>query len=232
MKHKLILLLIFLYSFASWANAQSREELSKKTKTTRSEKRENRGKVQYQDRWFELGIADETWGLSYSYSPHFPVGIGTNYTTSYFSIGGELGFTCSKKEYEIKTNSTAKPVCYLMATPGFYCKYVSINCGLGLLLDMRTKYEKLRNNINYDKYQLTVNGETISESSNTQAEDVYSSITTTSTGINLCIKPSITGYIPICDGDYYITLNAGYMFVPKIKDLNGFTCGIGFQITL
>lgn len=211
-------LLILLLSFTSWANAQGLDELIVKTKTTDSEKKSEPrlNPVPHQSKWIELDTDDETWGLSYSYSPNFPVAIGANYTTSYFSIGAELGFTCSGKEYEIKTNSTVKPVGFLMATPGLYCKYFSVNCGVGLLFDRRTKYKYIETGTTTTNTSLTVNGETAVEGS----------------GINFCVKPSITGYIPICDGDYYITLNAGYMFVPKIKDLNGIACGIGFQITI
>ena len=54
----------------------------------------------------------------------------------------------------------------------------------------------------------------------------------TTTGVSLFVKPSLTGYIPISDGDWYITLSAGYNICPKFKDLNGFTFGAGFQVEL
>ena len=58
------------------------------------------------------------------------------------------------------------------------------------------------------------------------------SISTSATKCNFILKPSITGYIPISDEDFYITINAGYNYIPKLKELNGWSFGIGFQWTI
>ena len=62
--------------------------------------------------------------------------------------------------------------------------------------------------------------------------EVSSSTSMTTTGVSLFVKPSLTGYIPISNGDWYITLSAGYNICPKFKDLNGLTFGAGFQVEL
>lgn len=227
---KKFLLIILLGIIALPNSAQTLDDLKSKSKTTKTEKENARrdkisrysGNSTWSSDWYNLDGDDQTWGVSYSYSSHFPIAVAANYTKSYFSIGGELGFTCSSKEYGWD-NITAKPVMYVMATPGFYCKYFSINCGIGLLGGNHTETKSS-----------TVDSSTATDgvSGSNTSIDVNTSSNISSIGFNFCYKPAITGYIPICDGDYYITLNAGYLFVSKIKDLNGFTCGLGFQITL
>ena len=57
------------------------------------------------------------------------------------------------------------------------------------------------------------------------------SITTgySTTKFKFMLKPSIAGYFPISDEDFYITINAGYNYIPKFKDLNRWSFGVGFQ---
>lgn len=97
-----------------------------------------------------------------------------------------------------------------MVSPGLYIKYLSINYGLGYLFNVHYLYHP----------SLTTNDVP-------QKDGNKSAI-----GGNFCHKPSITGYIPINDGDYYITINIGYIFLPRFKNLEGLSCGIGFQWTL
>ena len=197
-----ICLLVFI---AGTISAQSIDELNSRRIKEQEKKRINSYSSMHKKK-IDWDIDDDTWGLSYSYSPHFPLSFSANYTTSYFSIFGEIGVACTGKKYEIKEGNKDMPILYLMASPGFYIKYLSINYGIGFLFNVQD-YPSLTINNVPQKYDKTISG-------------------------NFCHKPSITGYIPINDGDNYITLNIGYIFLPKFKELEGFTCGIGFQWTL
>lgn len=156
-------------------------------------------------------VDDDTWGIGYNYSKHFPLALNANYTTSYLSIGAELGVNMDKKKIIRSESETDDPIMYFSVAPGFYCKYFSINCGVGGLIASNSK----------------------SSTNTIGTEDTSVSWSIDSKGgkIGLLLKPSIVGYIPISDGNY-ITLNVGYLYMPKFKDLNGFSFGVGFQIEL
>jgi len=218
-------------------SAQDVNQLKGMSKTTQKEKDDAR-RTKVLDGNTNSGsginwdVDDDTWGVAYSYSPHFPLAFSANGTWSYFKLEGELGFTLSNKEYDWKEDVTAKPVGYVMASPGFYCKFFSVQCGVGALFDVR-KEKEISTGTNITQTTTITIGTSTSVSSFTEESGYqYNFIETKKPGINLCFKPSVTGYIPIEDGDYYITINAGYIFVPKLKDLNGFTIGVGFQWTL
>ncbi len=234
MKYLATLLLCLCILSVNAQDDLSVESLSKRSKTTQKEKKDatviiKRGPSKHSSDWWE--VEDETWGLSYSFSPHFPLALSANGTWSYFQLGGELGLTLSGKRYDWDTNVTAQPVGYIMAQPGFYCKFFSVQCGVGALFDIRRETEiNTGNNITQSVTISVGNTSSVSSSSNNNNYQV-SYVSTTRAGVNLCFKPSLTGYIPI-DGDYYLTINAGYIFVPKLKELNGFTVGVGFQVEL
>lgn len=197
-----VLLLVFI---AGTVSAQSIDELNSR-RIKEQEKARLYNYSSTHKKTIDWDVDDDTWGLAYSYSPHFPLSLSVNYTTSYFSIIGEIGVACTNKKYEINEGKKDMPILYLMASPGFYIKYFSINYGVGYLFNVQD-YPSLTINNVPQEYDKTVSG-------------------------NFCHKPSITGYIPINDGDNYIILNAGYIFLPKFKDLEGFSCGIGIQWTL
>ena len=179
-------------------------------------------------------IEDDIKGWSYDYSPHFPLAVSYSRTLSHFLIGGEIGSTCSKKKYKFGTNETSQPIVYLMATPGIYCKYFSVQCGVGALIDIRVKkwIIYVQNN---DSVTVNTTGDGINDVNiDINFEDgdqQYKIDKDTKNTLFFLVKPSITGYIPVSDGKY-ITINAGYVFVPKFKELNGFSCGIGFRWTI
>lgn len=198
---RIILNLIILLFIAGTISAQTEEEL-----LNRRKKEHERTSLSYQRRHkksIDWDVEENTWGLAYTFSPHFPVSLSGNFTFSYFSITGEVGASCTGKKYEKDDNNKDTPLFYVMASPGFYCKYFGVHYGVGYVM------------CNTDYPTFIVNG----------IPKEYDKTLTA----YFCHKPFVTGYIPISDGDYYITLNAGYMFVPKFKELNGFTCGIGFQ---
>ena len=176
-------------------------------------------------------IEDDIRGWSYDYSPHFPIAVSYSRTMSHFLIGGEIGFTCSKKKYEFGTNETLQPVVYFLATPGFYCKYFSIQGGVGALIDKKIRQWTTEIQKN-DSSTVNVTGDgTIDVNVDKLDQEFQLDIEKTKPKCNFILKPSFTGYIPVSDGKY-LTINAGYVFVPKFKELNGFSCGIGFRWTI
>ena len=170
---------------------------------------------------------DQTWGLGYSYSQTFPLSLSLNYTYNCFSLASEFGFNLDGKKYTTKYNLDSKnyttkeynPSGYWVVAPGFYCRFLSINCGVGFMTS------------NYSETQ--TNTEIFSGESEDGSTSVDGSISITTgystTKFKFMLKPSITGYIPISDEDFYITINAGYNYIPKFKELNGWSFGVGFQ---
>ena len=159
---------------------------------------------------------DQTWGLGYSYSQHFPLTLSANYTYSCLSVATEFGFNLDSNKY---SSEEYNPVGYLVLSPGFYCRFLSINCGVGFMTSYYLKTITITENFTGESEDgsISVNGST----STTMG---YST-----TKLNFMLKPSITGYIPISGEDYYITINAGYNYIPKFKELNGWSFGVGFQ---
>ena len=171
---------------------------------------------------------DQTWGLGYSYSQTFPLSLSLNYNTSYcLSVSTEYGFNLDGKKYTTEYTLDGKkytikeynPSGYWVVSPGFYCRFLSINCGVGF---MTSNYSETQTN--------TENFSGESEDGSTSVEGSISTTTSISvTKFDFMLKPSITGYIPIGGEDYYITVNAGYNYIPKFKELNGWSFGVGFQ---
>lgn len=155
---------------------------------------------------------DQTWGLGYSYSKLFPLTLSANITYSCLSIVSELGINLDGKEY---TANQYNPIGYLTISPGFYCRFLSINCGIGV---MNCSYMKTITTWGDDVYVDDSTTVTIGGSFSISADKYY-----------FMLKPSITGYIPISYEEFYITINAGYNYIPKLRELNGWSFGVGFQ---
>ena len=103
------------------------------------------------------------------------------------------------------TANQYNPIGYLTISPGFYCRFLSINCGVGV---MSCSYMQTT----------TWGDDTIGGSFSISGDKFY-----------FILKPSITGYIPISYEEFYITINAGYNYIPKLRELNGWSFGVGFQ---
>ena len=166
---------------------------------------------------------DQTFGVEYSYSQHFPLGLSVNYTYSCLSVATEFGFNLDGKKY---TTNEYNPIGYLVVSPGFYCRFLSINCGVGIVASsyMKTK--------TWGDYSEEFGGESEDGSISVGGSVNITTSGSTSTSAAKCnfiLKPSFIGYIPICDEDYYITINVGYNYIPKFKELNGWSFGVGFQ---
>lgn len=151
------------------------------------------------------------FGMSLNYGLKSCYSIELNYCWSdlYLLAFGEIGTFSSKKEkrYDLGENTTIKPGFVFNVGPGFYTRYFSVQCGLGIITADATTKIRTESHDN--------GGTTITES-NTQSKKVL-----------FCYKPSITGHIPLDDS--FITLSVGYLSIPKCKDLSGFTFGVGFR---
>lgn len=167
---------------------------------------------------------EQTFGVGYNYSELFPLTLSANYTYHCLSVAAEIGANLKGKKYTINQYD---PLGYLTVSPGLYCRYLSINCGIGFLVSNYTKIETWGNSHTEESSGGNDDG---SVSHNSSSTTIISGSTSTETNkYHLIIKPSITGYIPISDECYYITINVGYNFLPKFKELNGWSFGMGFQ---
>ena len=179
------------------------------TKVSKYEKSGNKVKVDFSD------LVDEhSLEVSYGYSSSFPMNIGISTNFSYFNIGVEYGmnFTVEQIDYKKHTNYATSTLergkyWYLMATPGVYLRYASIDCGLG---NVFAKY-----NYNY--------------------ESVYTSTSNSEKKNYFIMKPKVTFHIPIPLGVspreevLYISPHVGYQYVPKCSSLNCWEVGIGIR---
>ena len=164
--------------------------------------------------YFSDLVEEHSLEVSYGYSSHFPMNIGISTNFSYFNIGVEFGMNFSKEQLDFKkhTNYATSTLergkyWYLMATPGVYLRWVSIDCGLGSVF---TKY-----NYNY--------------------ESVYTSYSNSEKKNYFTMKPKVTAHIPIPlnfssrTEKLYISPHVGYMYVPKCSALNSWEFGIGVR---
>lgn len=152
--------------------------------------------------------------VSYGYSSNFPLNIGVSTNFSYFNIGVDYGMNFSEEQlaYQKHTNYATSTLergkyWYLMATPGVYLRYASIDCGLG---NVFAKY-----NYNY--------------------ESVYTSTSNSEKKNYFIMKPKLTFHIPIPldfssrTEKLYISPHVGYNYVPKCSALNCWEVGIGVR---
>jgi len=179
------------------------------TKISTFEKQGDRIKVDFSDL-----VSEHSIEVSYGYSSRFPMNIGISTNFSYFNIGVEYGMNFSDEllqsvnhtNYAHSTLERGK-YWYLMATPGVYLRYASIDCGLGSVF---AKY-----NYNY--------------------ESVYTSTSNVEKKNYFIMKPKLTVHIPIPwgvsprDEMLYISPHVGYQYVPKCSALNCWEIGIGVR---
>ena len=168
---------------------------------------------------------DQTWGLGYSYSQQFPLTLSANYTYSCLSLATEIGVNLDGKKY---TTKEYNPNGYWVISPGFYCRFLSINCGVGFMTSSYMKTTPYKGDSNTENFtgesedgSTTVDGSITISTSYTYSRSA--------TKFDFILKPSITGYIPVSGEDFYITINAGYNYIPKRIELNGWSFGVGFQ---
>lgn len=103
-----------------------------------------------------------------------------------------------------------RPQFQFAISPGVNLKYVSIECGLGLVVSQSVKLKRVYYGHSYGY---------------SQGVDEWPKSQT-----NLLIRPTIVGYIPIKNGGVSISL--GYNIVDKLDIYNGFIVGLGFIVKL
>ena len=173
----------------------------------------------------------ETFGATYNYSQHWPVGVSINYYNGDAWMGVSFDFGINfdkdnvlKHELELTDIMNYKKIDYVYdskwyatISPQFYGKYFSLGCGAGVicLSEHKTEY-------NYTTKQQTTNNSSYtskSSSSNNTDTQIY----------RFMIRPTIKGFIPIADGKWYITVSGAYNYAFGFKEKNGFDFGIGLQ---
>lgn len=175
------------------------------TKIARYEKRGNKVKVDFSDL-----VSEHSVEVSYGYSSNYPLNLSIHTNFSYFNIGVEYGQNFSNeplsfvKHTNFATSKVDGKYYYLLATPGVYLRYASIDCGLGGVF---TKY-------NY--------------------ESVYSSYDKKNTYFMAKPKVTFHIPVPLGnsprDERVYISPHVAYQYVPKFSMLNCWEFGIGIRI--
>lgn len=148
--------------------------------------------------------------LSYGYSSHYPLNLALHTNFSYFNIGVEYGQNfsndplCTVNHTNFATSTVKGKYYYLLASPGVYLHYASIDCGLGAAF---TKY-------NY--------------------ESVYSSYDKNNTHFMMKPKVTfhIPIFSSKYKGEkVYISPHVGYQYVPKFSKLNCWEFGLGVRVS-
>ena len=171
----------------------------------------NTGKVKVD---FSDLVSEHSLEVSYGYSSRFPMNIGVSTNFSYFNIGVEYGMNFSEellttqKHTNFATSTLERgKYWYIMATPGVYLRYASIDFGMG---NVFAKY-----NYNY--------------------ESVYTSSSNSVKKNYFIMKPKLTFNMPIPlnfkskTERLYITPHVAYQYVPKCSELNSWEFGIGIR---
>lgn len=175
------------------------------TKITKYEKTGNKIKVDFSDL-----VSEHSVEVSYGYSSNYPLNLSIHTNFSFFNIGIESGQNFSNepltivKHTNFATSKVEGKYYYLLATPGIYLRYASVDCGLGGVF---TKY-------NY--------------------ESVYSSYDKKNTYFMLKPKASFHIPVPFGrsprEERVYISPHIAYQYVPKYAELNCWEFGIGIRI--
>ena len=195
--------------------------------------------------------------IGYKYSKDFPFAVTSicNFEDIYdhFANGGfEVGVNLDNKVFErnalnmksgetVRTTKIYNPLLYTMLISGWNFRVVSLNLGYGCVFYKKQliakKYYRIERPITTTTQiitQVSVNGDSqtsfySSQDTEVVLEDVVSLNKKTMLGASLILQPSISFNLPIDDDWYYASINIGYNFVPRIKELNGISCGVSFS---
>lgn len=168
-----------------------------------------------------------TCGLALNYDQHFPAGasffvqsgvlmgsldIGVNldnkkYTTEKMAISDIMNYSYTKTKYD--------PKAFITLTPSLFLKFVSIGCGVGVVwLGSEKNTQEQTSTFDADN-QLTGYG----TGTSSVEDDAF----------KLMFRPQVRGFLPI-GKEWYMSVGAGYDFIPSMKDLNGYHLSIGFHV--
>ena len=217
--------LICLIVLALNSSAQDLKDLENLSKLTDSEKAYKSTDTpvktthNFDHDWDVVGVS--TLEVDYCYTKHFPLTVDVKYTICCFVVGAEIGANFDKNVIVKSDLEYHDPFGLAMVILGGYSKYLSFNIGAGVCALNHYKTETTTQNNNVS----TGTGIEISTSAST-------SVTKNTLSCALALKPSITGHIPLGSDEYFLTLNVGYLFIPKYDTLNGVSLGIGFQFEL
>lgn len=180
--------------------------------------------------FFQIG-ADFTLSKVFSYKEQIDDGWGNSFPDSPDKYGTEPGWdyddinkniaTLEANYYKIEQTEEQKnngeqdyirPQFQFAISPGINLKYVSIECGLGLVNSQSVKVKQV--------FYKEVNGYR-------RGVDEWPKSQT-----NLLIRPTIVGYIPGREGNGGFSISVGYNIVDKLDIYNGFIASLGFIVKL
>lgn len=158
------------------------------------------------------GIANGDYNsieIAYGYSSHFPLNIGVSANYSYLNFGIEYGQNFSDeplglvKHTNFGTSTLEGKYFYLMAAPGVFLRWASIDCGLGTV---------------FSSYQY---------------ESIYTSYNEKRSSFMMKPKVTFHIPVPLDyssnEEKFYISPHVGYLYVPEFSKLNCWEVGIGLR---
>ena len=128
-----------------------------------------------------------------------------------YDIIGQVEYKTNNGKFIRGEYDYIRPVIQLVCSPGVNLKYISLECGLGVLINQRISIAKqLNSNLEVYSYEVT-------EGPKSQT--------------NYLIRPTFVGYVPM--GRYKnggMSISIGYNIVNKLDIYNGIMFGVGFFV--
>jgi len=188
--------------------------------------------VDYSDVWIDEDV--ESWGLTYNYGQHFPLGGSVLYAPKgwcmLFSV--DFGFNQDNDKYITdkvemtdimnykRTKTVLDPKWFITITPHIYFKHFAVGCGFGWLY-----MEGTQETASYSY--------TVSSDGSSSGSGGGESLSVTHEENKFMIRPTVKGFIPLDDDDVWsIVVSAGYDWVFGYKEKNGFNAGLGIKVNL
>lgn len=221
-KGLLLLLLFAVFSSSIQMKADRKSERNRLESYKARHPKKFEQNVHYRPSMIEYAKDEQSFGITYNYGQHFPLGLSLNYGYGLLMLSLDYGQNFDKDKFisfdegtENASNYkkvTLDPQNYITLTPQFYLKYFSVGCGVGCML------------LNKEVETKT----TISSSSESSSTSQSTTSSLTDTSYKLMIRPTVKGFIPIND-NFSIMVSAGYDYCFDFKEKNGFNAGLGLQ---
>lgn len=180
--------------------------------------------------------SDESFGMTYNYGKHWPLGISANYRNRIYMISGDLGINLDRdKKHTRKLEMTdvmnfnlkekeLNPYAYLTATPSIFLKFVSIGCGAGIA------YMRYQEN-NVERVMQESGKYSTGDSMYTQYTQKNTTTDIDGEALKLIVRPALKVFIPV-HKEWNLSLGVSYDYIFTYKEMNGINYSLGLQYNL
>lgn len=144
------------------------------------------------------------WGVNYDCSKVIPFGISVDYMSPLLYFGAEAGVLDISEQYQLKNSDhVVKPDFSAMLKAGMFFKYFSVDCGFGVLQQVRKVPEERK------YFYIDRGGELVRK---------HFDVDTRSSTVAFICRPEVKGYFPVTllDRACLVSAGAGYNIVPNI----------------